>query len=293
MKRNLLIGVAWLAMSVGAQAAPVSTGNLTGGGALWSVGNTSAGFAIVDAQTQSQSDAFDYGLTFYVNGVAYNTPGGTFDLSGQKATGGTALMSGLNVFTSYYADTASPALRTLFTMTNTTSQAITRTVSMRTNVGSDSSTQTVATSSGDTAFTKADRWIVTDDGAGGDPANLHVLWGTGGLAPSAVGQTVFEAAGTQGVLADFVLTLEAGQTSSLMMVNQIFNTASAATGNANQFNTLGANSALLADLSSAERARIVNWKVGAAAATVPEPASLLLVAVAGLALAGARRRKSA
>jgi PEP-CTERM motif len=163
---------------------------------------------------------------------------------------------------------------------------------MLTNVGSDGATQIIQSSSGDTSFSAADRWLVTDDTPTlSDPANLHLLWGTGGLAPNSVSRTVFSSAGSEGVRVDYLLTLAAGQTSSLMMVNQIFGTASAAVGSAAQFDALSASSSLLSDLSAAERNRIVNWRLGSA--SVPEPSSMLLVGAACLALGAARRRKAA
>lgn len=292
-KKNVMVALGCLALAAAAHAAPVSMANLSGGGATWqNIGSTGLGFGVADAQTGSQGDAFDIGMTFQVNGVAYNTPGGTFDLTGQKVTGGVATLSGLNVHTSYWSDTSSPTLRTLFTLSNTTGSAISATVSMLTNVGSDGSTQHVRTSSGDAVFTATDRWLVSDDSSttAGDPANLHALWGVGGLAPTAIGTTVFEAAGNQGVRVDYLLTLAAGQTSSLMMLNQIWGTSTAAIGSAAQFDTLSASSSVLADLSAADRNRIVNWRVGSA--TVPEPGSLLLVGAACLALGAARRRKA-
>jgi hypothetical protein len=99
VKKNFLVALSCLAMAAAAHAAPVTLDNLTGGGATWQgIGNTGFGFGISDAQTGGQGDAFDAALTFQVNGVAYNTPGGMFDLTGQKATGGMATLAGLNVF---------------------------------------------------------------------------------------------------------------------------------------------------------------------------------------------------
>lgn len=294
MKKNILIACGLAAMAALAQAAPVSVGQLTGGGANWTISATSAnGFAVNDAtfQATGQGDAFDDALTFRVNGAAYRSTGNQFDLNGQTATGGIATLSGLSVQTSYTALTGSPTLRTLFTLTNSGSQSITATVSMQTNVGSDGSTQIIDSSDGNTSFNLADRWLVTDDGAGGDPANLHVLWGLGGLLPTSVSSLVFNSAGTQGVRADFQVTLAAGQTSSLLMFNQIQSTAANAITGAADFSNLSSTDARLAGLTTAQRASIVNWNLGTTN-TLPEPTSLLLVAVAGLAVGATRRRKA-
>lgn len=295
MKKNILIACGLAAMASLAQAAPVPNATLTGGGANWSVGSDANGFTVHEATfaATGQSDSFDDALTFQVNGAIYNTSGGIFDHTGQTATGGIATLSGLSVHTSYTALTSSPTLRTLFTLTNSGSQAITATVSMLTNVGSDGSTQVIGSSDGNTSFNLADRWLVTDDSTtGGDPANLHVLWGLGGLLPTSVSSLVFDSAGTQGVRADFQMTLAAGQTSSLLMFNQIQSTAANALAGAADFSNLTATDARLADLTTAQRASIVNWNLGATN-SLPEPTSLMLVAIAGLAVGATRRRKAA
>jgi hypothetical protein len=273
----------WLALCAGgAMAAPASSGSLSGGGATWTgITSGSAGFSIDDASINNQGDAFDSALRFSVGGLVYN-PTGSFDLTGQTATGANLNLGGLNVFVQYYADTASPTLRTLITLSNLGTGTITTTLRLQTNVGSDGSTQTVGTSSGDTAFTTADRWIITDDNpTGGDPTNTHVLWGKGALAPTSVGTTVFSSAGDQGVLADFALAIAAGQTQSLMFFNQIQPTAALAQDTVNGFDNLSATSPLLAGLSNTQVSQIQNWNFGTQ--EVPEPGALALL---GLGLAG-------
>lgn len=291
---TLTAGAIVLALCAGSvAAAPVTNGSLNGGGATWqSIGNNSFGFSVGDADIGGQGDAFDYGIGFLVGGTAYNTPGGTYDLSGQTVTGNVANIGGLNVFVQYYADTASPTLRTLISLSNLGSGSVSTTVRLQTNVGSDGSTQTIATSSGDTTLTALDRWIITDDTpTNGDPANTHVLWGNGGLAPSNVGQTVFDAAGTQGILADFALTLAAGQTQSLMFFNQIHTTAAAAQGEVSVFDNLAPGSTLLAGLSQTELTQIQNWGFGEQ--QVPEPGVLALLGLGFAGLGLSRRRGKA
>lgn len=275
-------GAAW--------SAPVANATLSGGGASWtSITNSGPGFSVNDANIGGQSDALDGGMVIFVNGTAYVSPS-PFDLTGQTVTGGVAALSGLSVSTQYWADTASPTLRTFVTVTNPTGASIAATVGLQTNVGSDGGTQTIATSSGDTAFTTADRWIITDDTpTGGDPANTHVLFGAGGLAPSFVSQTVFSSAGTEGIRADFSLNLTAGATAYLLFFNQIHGLASAAQTDAPGFNTLNSSSPLLAGIGANQLGQIVNWNFGAA--SVPEPGTAALLLLGGIGLKLSRRRR--
>jgi hypothetical protein len=70
------------------------------------------------------------------------------------------------------------------------------------------------------SFTTADRWLITDDVSTvlGDPTNTHVVFGPGSplVTPSNASETVFLAAATNGVLADFALTVPGNGTIALL-----------------------------------------------------------------------------
>src|SRR5262249_35835386 len=132
------------------------------------------------------------------------------------------------------------------------------------NSGADAGTVIKGTSSGDTAFTAADRWVVTDEAAdsGDDPANTTVLFGPGAVAvaPTSVSTTVFDCAGTEGVGATFSLPLGPSQTRSLLFFQQLNATTTAALSNAAAFGTNPPEGGdLLAGLSSAQLGQVANW----------------------------------
>ena len=137
---------------------------------------------------------------------------------------------------------SSATARTLLSLRNLDGSPTTVTVTYATNMGSDGATRVNGTSSGDTAFTAADRWVITDDALspGGDPANTTVLYGPDNppVPASSASSAVFERSGTQGVLGNFSVTILPDRTATLMRLQQISPSSQAASTRAPAFDAM-------------------------------------------------------
>jgi hypothetical protein len=273
-----------------------------GDGANWMrIGNNgyTIGFGVFDASIEDQYDAFDDGMTIWVNDEQYVSPSmedglALVDLTGTTVTSGPVPLSGLDVVMQYFADPASPTMRTFVSFTNPAASAISANVSLQTNLGSDGNTQVLGSSSGDTTYAADDRWLITDDYPGnGDPTVTHVLYGTGNpiVTPSSVSLTVFEANSTAGLSADYDITVPGYSTLSLLFFNQIHLDDTEAFNDVTVFDSNAAlgNSGLLTGLSDSNLANIENWDF----AVVSEPSTILLLTTGliGMIAYDFRRRK--
>jgi hypothetical protein len=299
-------------------AGETPTNVLNGGGARWVIDNDngtdnalpaggecdgSPGFGVGDASLPDaeQGDAFDNGVTIWVNDSIFVAPE-PLSFEPQSITAGPVLMSGLNASVQYFALPDTPLLRTLASFQNPSEEPITATITLATNIGSDSNSEVAATSSGDTAFTTGDRWVITDDeGEGaptagkvgvlasedGDPALTHVLYGPGAprVTSSTVSEVVYDCAGTEGILATFSLTVPAGATRRLMFFNGLHETSGAAIAAVADFNEVPEpDSGLLADLSETQLGEIENWEFSEAV----ELASFLATGSGSVTIRGGR-----
>ena len=249
----------------------------------------SPGLGVDDAHLVStgQDDAFDQGMTLWVNNDIYVAPPGPTVTPSLVATDPVP-MSGLNVSVEYYALTSSPTLRMQGIFQNPGTSPVTVTVTLATNLGSDGGTTIVGTSSGDTTFTAADRWIVTDDTSDdtfSDPTVTHFLSGAGALQPSSVSNTVFNDSGTQGVLANYQLTVPGLTTRRLLFFAQLSSTKAIGLTNAQEFDdSLDSGSEALTGIGETEQDQIVNFDVNAA-----DEGGALRVWGSGVALLGRAR----
>lgn len=200
------------------------------------------------------SDAYDGGLRLSGFGVHTNV---TTEGDGREVVIGPVAVSGLEITRKIYVSDDENYARFLEIVTNPGDTTATYTAELDTNLGSDSWTVVVATSDGDTSFSAADDWLVTDDwsNGGGDPSMLHVISG-----PDARMRPTTASRSGDDLRYTYDLELPPGQTQIVMHF---------ASQNPNQAAAL-AKGPLLVDLelnalegmSYSERAAIVNFAAG-------------------------------
>lgn len=233
--------------------------------------NGGSGLGIEDVLLQNPLEhmkAFDTGLTLWINDHQVK-PALPMAVTHRSLVSGPTSLGGVNVTVQYDGLVGSDTLRTLVVLANTSGSTKTFTATVATNVGSDLTTTVVGTSSGDTHFTAADRWLVTSD----SPTNpglivdTHVLFGAGALAtPTAVYTSTFTCnenpvPNTLGVRADFHLSIPNGTAQRLLFFNQAHKDNASALADAAAFFT-GNPVGLLGGISNVALTQIVNWKLG-------------------------------
>jgi hypothetical protein len=230
-------------------------------------GASGSGAGISDAEIPAGSDAFDLGGMLWVNNVQV---GGLLTVAGQSANFAAQNIAGLTASLRYDVLTTESTARVLLTLTNNDNPTggvrggtISVPIDYATNFGSDGSTQIRGSSSGDTSFTVADRWLVTSDTSDSDAVNTTVLWGgTPLVQPQSVSSTVFDCADTPGALARFQVSVAPGATVRLMFFQRLSDTTPNALAAAPDFDNVTAGSPLLAGLTPGEFASVINWTAG-------------------------------
>jgi Ca2+-binding RTX toxin-like protein len=202
-------------------------------------------------------------------GYAYyppNTPTDYYTLTGKNQ------LAGLNVTDQFYIDRHQDLVRDFITFQNPTNADITVPISIATNLTTGNSTKIEATSSGDTTFTKDDRWIITDKN-GDQPTNTQVLFGPGTpvVTPDSVAQKVFSRNGTNnGILANYTITIPKNSERSLLFFDGIYTYYDAGpdsgkgyVGTFDDINKLkNPTDKLLLGLSDEQLAKTLNWDFG-------------------------------
>ena len=132
-------------------------------------------------------DAYDDAqrLELVANGTSQSFTGATVGLV-EEAGREIAIaqsVAGLDVTRKIFVPSDGYFARYLEVLKNTSAAPVTVDVKIASNLGSNFQTQVAATSSGDTVFSAADSWLVTDDDnlstASGDPALAFVIGGAG------------------------------------------------------------------------------------------------------------------
>jgi hypothetical protein len=235
--------------------------------------NGGPGLGVLDATGPAGADAFDCGGVVWVGNTAVADDDGTVDVStdgaDQVVTPSTRTIAGLQVTDTYRVFSGGDTARVLVELENPTGAAISTTVTYSSNFGSDATTTVAGTSSGDTTFTPADRWIVTSDGpvSGNDLVNTGVLYGPGPVdaVPNAVSTTVFDSGGTEGASVTFAVTVPAGSRRFLMFFQTLGGggngtpNAAIVTAAAVWNTALPTSSPLLAGITPGDAGAIANW----------------------------------
>lgn len=215
-------------------------------------------------------DGFDYGLTVVIAGDDYSAPGNRVRAEGDTVRAGARNLGGLRVSRVDAALRSGPVLRSLVRLRNPSGAPVSRTVTVASDLGTDGQTagdqaETIhATSSGDQAFTAADRWLVSGQAQAtpyGDPFLTHVLAGKGAATPiAAVQQAPGPLSGCVEVTYD--VTVPARATRYLLLFAELNPTAARGATRAGRYERRRLSRAELAGLARKVRPRVVNWNLG-------------------------------
>lgn len=248
--------------------------NLTGGGASWNVNNdaASSGFGAspcvadphsyspaVDASSGAQPDAFDGGLMEIVAGTTFKDPDAMGTQSGQTLTVGPKKIAGLKVFQTDAALSGSPTLRLLLGFTNPSRAAISTNVVVDSKLGDGTSEGIDDSSTGDTTLSSADRWVITYDTVGSDPAVTEAFAGKG--AGTKLAAIVKQPADDGCITVRYHMKIPARSTRYLLLFAQVHLMTSDAEADAAAFDSVNSSSTLVAGIGAHVRAKILNWKL--------------------------------
>jgi len=311
------IGGALALQPLAAMAMPENIGSGTGvltvhaGNAVWFLNNditfstTSSdwGFSEASLHTVSgtRTDAFNGALSWHVNASppgsldngGYVSPSGTVDITpfpinssvGTTVTGAPQTLAGLTVTGQIYFSPVKAVARTMIILQNPTGAPITVTVDSDSNLGSGNNTFYQLTSSGDQAFDPTDNWVVTSKTASPTTADNPILTFAFAQTGALVRPTAIQALanGSRVQYLRYTVTVPAGQTRSLMGLEQMSDTVAHAETDALLFNTNGSlgTTDYLSGLTQTQQSQIVNFNVGNVAAA-PTLSQWALIAMAGL-----------
>ena len=221
---------------------------------------TGGGFGLIDGE----NDTVDGGLVLRVNGTAFNPQIASLGEGGRELNTQAGLIGDIAISRSILVSdagiSATGFARFFDSFTNTSDTVQTITVEIVTNSGADGDLQFPATTSGDTVLGVNDQGFTTDDAnlVGTDSA-LAYVYGDGNpasLAPTGATRVV------DNITLTYTLTLQPGETQSLLSFGTQSVTAAEANSDLGTFNVGAAAldaAGFLAGLSRAEQLSIVNY----------------------------------
>jgi hypothetical protein len=215
-----------------------------------------------DGGALGDSDAFDGGLALTVEGNGFVDPDDNGDLTGQQLTVGPVTLAGLKVTRIERGLPGSPTLRTLIKLKNTKKKTLRRSVGLVSDLGSDSSTHIFRSSTGDFAFSRADRWVVTTDDptTPSDPPVTSVFYGKGKPRVELASGTAIQ--GIDNLDATFDVRLKRRATGYLLLFTELSDEGTDAVAETAKFNRKKLDASLKADLSKKLQKKILNWDLG-------------------------------
>ena len=282
-------------------AAGTNDFTLTPGG----VSGPNNAFAITDASTANNPNAYNDAYGIAVNGQFVSTAGATVDVidgpDGTAVQANPVTPAGMIASHELFFFDNDPIYRVFFLLTNATQSATTATIEIATDLGADADSTLEIDDTGNGLFNAADRYAVFSDG--GDDIHPHTLFTLFGEdapeTPTISGLFSNTQGDFENVNTLFELDLAPGETKSLLFFGGVFDTITSSTVEAAAFGAtltrslaeLGADG-WLAGLGIEPLSTVVNYAAAASPnpPPIPAPAPLALIAL-GLAVLGAARRR--
>jgi hypothetical protein len=212
-----------------------------------------------DGDAFGDGDAFDGGLALTVEGQGFVDPDENGDLTGEQLTVGPVTLAGLKVTRIERGLEGSPTLRTLVKLKNTKKKTLRRTIGLISDLGSDNSTRIFRSSSGDFAFSTADRWVVTTDDptSPSDPPVTSVFYGKGKPRVKLASGSAIQ--GIDNLNASFDVRLKRRATGYLLLFTELSDEGADVVAGTAKFNRKKLDASLKDDLGKSIRKKILNW----------------------------------
>lgn len=226
--------------------------------------------ALLVTENGSFNDAYDGVLKLGTDGAVFNNDDNYTDsITSLNLNEGTTLTSGvdtindINVTSEFAFFTNRAAVRSVYTLTNTTDAAIVFNAAIFNDYGSDGSTVVKYTSNGDTVVEDTDLWFISDDdGDGPDPRIITTRYGTGASVIPIDSAPIADGDGYSSFY--YQINIGAGETVRIMNFSELtdpsndLNISIAAAEDYNDITSLS-NAGLLEGLSQDQIDTIVNY----------------------------------